>query len=231
MAIPDTDIITWSTVESENKPTDATFIGRNLARQWRNIKSIEREESLDKEFEKTGYLTAAAGSIGSGAAVITIVGEGDLTDIITVRRKMRLTPVAGGDATYVSVGAITYNGGTDTNSIALIELTDTVGSEEYEVDLGVVNPEQSCFPQAYDEGQVVITDPATSAVATFANGVRGLDLSYFVKTIVVSSTGASPSDVVTRIEKDVDEMTIHIKAAPGGGFATTINWAIFRMLP
>lgn len=229
----DISIRRWSTTASENSPTDGEFIGRNLARQWRNIKSIARGESLDKEFEKSGYITATSSSGGSGAGTITIVGEGNLTTTFTTGRKLRLTPTAGGDAIYVAVDASSYSGGSDTTMVTVIELTDTLGTNvEYDIDLGVVNPDASCLPAVYESGQVTITDPATSATATFSDaGLRRSDLMYFAKTQVVSCSGAAPADIVTRVVKSAGSMEIHIKAAPGGGNNTVIDWQVFRSMP
>ena len=54
---------------------------------------------------------------------------------------------------------------------------------------------------------------------------------YFAKTQVVSASGGSPSDVVTRIVKSAGSMDIHIKAAPGGADTTVINWSVFKGMP
>lgn len=229
----DISIRRWSTTAADNSPSDGEFIGRNFARQWRNIKSIERGESLDKEFEKTAYVSASSASAGSGAGTITVAGEGNLSTTFTTLRKLRLTPTAGGDAIYVAVDSVTYNGGTDINTVVLIELTDTIGTNvEYAIDLGVVNPDASCLPAVHESGQITISEASTSGTATFAAaGLRTDDLCYFAKTTVVSADGGASSDVVTRVVKAAGSMEIHIKAAPGAGNSTVIDWQVFRGMP
>lgn len=225
MSIRDLTINQWSETVTENLPTDGTFIGRDLAKHIRNFKSIVRSESLDKEFETQSYSTATAVSLGGGLGLITIVGEGDLTGIFTPMRKIRLS--ASGVPIYVSVDAAVYDGGSDTTTVGVVELTSAVAEVEYAVALGTPIPGASCLPQVYDSGQITITGASTSGTAIFS--VSGM--MYFAKTQVVSASGGSPSDVVTRIVKSAGSMDIHIKAAPGGVDTTVINWSVFKGMP
>ena len=229
MSIRDLTIDQWSETVTENLPTDGTFIGRDLAKHIRNFKSIVRSESLDKEFEVQSYSTATAVSLGGGLGLITIVGEGNLTGVFTPMRKIRLS--AGGVPIYVSVDSSIYDGGSDTTTVGVVELTSAVAEVDYAVALGTPIPGASCLPAYFESGQVTISDAATSATGTFVSNEASDDTLYFVKTQVVSATGASPSDVVTEITKGALGVTITIKAAPGVGNSTVINWAIFRGMP
>lgn len=226
MSIRDLTIDQWSETVTENLPTDGTFIGRDLAKHIRNFKSIVRSESLDKEFETQSYSTATAVSLGAGLGLITIVGEGDLTGLLTPMRKIRLT--VSGVPIYVSVDAAVYDGGSDTTTVGVVELSSAVAEVDYEVALGPPIPGASCLPGYYESGQVTITGAATTATVTFAAaGQRDDDLVYFVKTQIVSATGAAPSDIVTAITKSATGFDITIKAAPTGILATVINWSAF----
>lgn len=230
MAVRDTDIRDWSTTAASNKPTDGTYIGRDLSKQWRNIKSVARVESLDKEFEKTGYVTTTSVHFAAGIGVFTVVGEGDLTGTFSTMRKLRLTE-EGGDPIYVGVDSCSYNGGTDTNTLVVLELTAELGSGPYLIDVGTPNPGASCLPMYHESGSLTIADAATSGTVTFSTFATGADLFYFAKATVVSATGVSPSDFVTRIVKSAGSMDIHIKAAPGVGNSTVIAWGVFRGMP
>jgi len=231
--ITDISIRRWYPAGGDNGPTDGEFIGRNLGRQWRNIKSIARGESLDKEFEPTAFVTASSVSAGSGAGTITVTGEGDLSAIFTTRRKLRLAPQAGDDSIYAAVQSVSYSGGTDTNTVTLNELTDTIGTNVvYDIDLGVVDPDVSCLPGVHEYGEVTISGAASSATASFSGPMlRSGDAFYFVKTQIVSSTGSTPSDIVERVVKDVGAFDIFLKAAPGGGNSTVVAWQAFRGMP
>lgn len=230
MAVRDTDIRDWSTTAASNKPTDGTYIGRDLAKQWRNIKSVVRVESLDKEFEKTGYVTTTSVHFAAGVGVFSVVGVGDQTATFTAMRKLRLTE-EGGDPIYVGVVSCSYNGGTDTNTLVVNELTAELGAGPYLIDVGVPNPDASCLPMFHESGSLTIADAAESGTVTFTNFATGADLFYFAKATVISASGAPPSDIVTRVVKSAGSMNIHIKAAPGAGNSTVIGWGVFRGMP
>lgn len=232
--ITDTDIRRWYVDAADNGPTDGEFIGRNLGRQWRNIKSIARIESLDKEFEKRAWVTATSSTSGGGNGTITITGQGNLSSTLSARRKLRLSPQSGGDAIYAAVQSVSYNGGSDTNTVTLIELTDTIGTNvAYDIDLGVVHPGSSCLPGVHEYGEVTISGASTSGTASFTGAMRrgNSNAFYFVKTQIVSSDAGAPSDIVTRIVKGQVSFDIHLKSAPGVGNNTVVAWQAFREMP
>lgn len=227
MSLRDLTIDSWSETVTENLPTDGTFISRDLAKHIRNFKSIVRGESLDKEFETQSFSTTTATSLGGGLGLLTFVGEGDLTGILTPMRKIRLT--ASGVSIYVSVDSSIYDGGSDTTTVGVIELSSAIADDiTYAVALGTPIPGATCLPLVYDSGQITISGASTSGTAVFALPVG---LLYFAKTQVVSASAGAPSDIVTRIVKAAGSMDIHIKSAPGGSDSTVINWSVFLGMP
>lgn len=224
--LSDTSIIDWSVNTNSNLPTDSTPIGRNLAGQWRNMKSVAREQSLDKQFQRTGTIGTA---IAGGASASAMAMAGDLTTDLVARRKVRLVSTDAASTIYAGVLNSSYDGGTNTTSMLFAPLDGvSVTGGTYYIDLGTELPNKGSLPALFQSGTVTITGGNTNA--TTANFARTeADKSYFVKATVTSTnSGAAGAILVSTIVKGTANMTIGVNADPGGTNATVIGYTIFR---
>ncbi len=225
MAIRDTDITDWSITAAENLPTDGTYIGGDLAGQFRNIKSIFRSESLDKEFQKTGYVTAGA-TAGTPALISFFADDGDLTATFTAQRKVRLRPSDGSDSwVYCAVLSSSFS---STTSVTLVNLSGTVASStEYFVDVGTEQPAYSPIPLFTQSGTVTFVDSNTSKIVLFSHVEP--DDGYFPKLTVISSDSTTAGAlVVDGISKSDDRMIVSTNGSPGAGKTVVFGWTIMR---
>lgn len=225
MSIRDTDITDWSTVSAENAPTDGTYIGGDLAGQFRNIKSVARSESLEKEFIKTGYITAGA-TAGTPAQISFYSSEGDLTGTFTDRRKVRLRPSDGSDDwVYCAVVASSYISST---TVTLVNLSGTVASStEYFVDVGVDYPTKCPLPLWTQSGTVAFVNTNTSVTASFTHSEPDTD--YFPKLTVISSDSTNAgATVVSDISKSRTGLSLTTNQEPGASKTVVFGWTIMR---
>lgn len=77
-------------------------------------------------------------------------------------------------------------------------------------------------------GSFTITDPATTSVISLSPAQS--DTNYDV-LVTPSATGGSPPDaayIVSGIAKTVNDFTVTIKAAPGGGNSVSFNYLLVR---
>lgn len=224
--LSDTSIVDWSVNTNSNLPTDSTPIGRNLAGQWRNMKSVAREQSLDKQFQRTGTI---ATTIAGGASASAMPLAGDVTADLVARRKLRLVATDAASTVYAGILNSTYSGGTDVTTVLFAPLDGiAVTGGTYYVDLGTELPNKGSLPPLFQSGTVTITGGNTNA--TTANFARTeADKAYFVKATVTSTnSGQAGAILVSTIVKGTANMTIGLNADPGGTNATVIGYTIFR---
>lgn len=221
------DITDWSETAADNPPSDGTYIRGNLPRQWRQIKSNVRSESLAKEWQKTGLVTAAAVS-GDPSAIAFDAAVGDVTSTFPVARKVRLRPTDG-SSSYIYCGVLS-SAFTTATAVSLADLSGVVvGGETYFVDVGVELPGSECLPLHTQSGQVTISDTSVSATAALPHAEGDED--YFVKVTVQSTTSAVEGAVIpAKITKGSTSIQITLRDAPGLGTSTVLNWTLMREL-
>lgn len=230
MAIPDTSIWDWTTAANTNLPTDATLIlNGDFARQIRNLKSVARGESLEKEFEATGYTTASTVG-GTPSAIFFAAADGNLVSTFAAGRKVRLRPASGGSS-YVYSSVLEAAFLSMTTQVALVDLAGVLptGTDGYFVDVGVEDPGATSLPLHIQGGTATIANTNTNAVVTFAHAEP--DPRYFVH--VQSLEVALPANArrVESIARTNTGMTITLKAAPGAGNIATLGWVAMREVP
>jgi len=229
MAITDTETRYWDIIAASNLPTGGSFINRDLPRQWRNIKSNVRIESLDKEFEKRKEQPVTVVHSGGGVASMAFaVSLGNLTSIFTVKRKLRFTPVAGGTPTYCAVTSSVF---TTSTAVVLAEMSGALATGgAYVIDVGIDDPTFPSLPGFTQSGSITIADAASSGVASFGRGEPWNDLDYFARATVLSVVGVPTGGqaLVTGITKGLTSMVIVLGAAPGVGNSTVLGWTIMR---
>lgn len=228
MSVRDIAIEDWSETITDNPPSDGTFVRSDLAVQWQNAKAIIRDQSLELDWIRTGWVTASAINSGSGLSQIAFAADlGDLTDQFPVMRKIRLRPSSGiGTTIYAAVVSSLFGGTTSVIMAALVGLASS--SIEYRVDLGFDMPDSEALPLYGQEGSVTITDPDQTAVATFDH--KEPDKDYFVKVTVIESTsGVNGSGFIATIVKAKTGVTIGLAAVPTGGH-TVVGWSLLREL-
>lgn len=225
MAIRDTDITDWSTTTAENPPTDGTYIGGDLAGQFRNIKSISRAESLEKEFIKTGYITANA-TAGSPALISFFSSDGDLTSTFTAGRKVRLRPSDGSDS-WVFAGVL-QSSYISSTSVHLDNLSGTVASStEYFVDVGIEHPTKNPLPRWTQSGTTTFVNSNTSVTTSLTHAEPDTD--YFIKVTPISSDSTtSGATVVKDVTKNRTSIVLATYASPGAAKTVVFGWTIMR---
>jgi len=232
MALSDIEITQWSTDAAGNPPSDGALIGRNhLAGQFRNLKSVVRQQSLEKQWQRTGMLGfGQVNTLETGSAILAIVG--DVAAQFTPRRKVRLRPASGaGSATYVYAGVrnATYDGA----AFTIIELPLVSGSFvddlDYLVDFGTEDPAAPSLPFFAETGRLTIEGEDDSGFALFRSLPGALADNYFFKAMVVSTTSNDANaTIITGISKLAAGATITLRAAPGANNNTVISWLMVR---
>lgn len=225
MAVRDTDISDWSTTTADNLPEDGTLIGRDLSDQFRNIKSVVRSESLNKQWMKLSDLITTTSSSARFTAQFETTA-GDLTAYFPDSRKVRLISLDETATIYCGVIASTY--ALSRTSMTLIALDGAVeNATEYQVAIGTEDPSKSHLPTYAQETTVTISGANTSGAATFTRTEP--DTSYFVKTTVISCNSATAgANVVKSTTKNSANCVIGLAAAPGGATQTVIGCLILR---
>lgn len=225
MALRDDDISDWSTTAASNPPEDGTLIGRNLSDQFRNLKSVVRSESLNKQWIKlSDTVTTTSASARFTAAFATTAGN--LTAYFPVSRKVRLIPTGGSAGTIY--GGIIGSSYTSFTSITVIALDGApVNSTEYSVSIGTEDPGKTHLPIYGQEGTLTISGTSTNGTLTF--GRVEPDTAYFVKTTIISTnSGVAGADIVTGLTKSTANCVISLAAAPGGSTETVIGCTVLR---
>lgn len=229
MAIADVNLEDWFVAAASNAPTDTTFIRRDLPGQWRNIKSVFRGSSLEKEWLRTGKVPSSVSDSGGGIGSMAFVaGDGDLTSTFTILRKVRMRPTAGGTTVYAAVQSSIFIAGQTV--VTLLELVSVpIAGVAYQVDVGAESPTAAGMPFYGESGQLTITDPATTGVATFAHVQPNTD--YFIRPNLISATTAvGGALLVVGIVKTATNATFTLNAAPGGGLVCVWGWTLLREL-
>lgn len=229
MAIADVNLEDWFVAAASNAPTDTTFIRRDLPGQWRNIKSVFRGSSLEKEWVRTGKQPGTVADSGGGIGSMTfLAGDGDLTSTFTVLRKVRMRPTAGGTTVYAAVQSSIFLAGQ--TFVTLLELVSVpIAGVAYQIDVGAESPTHAGMPIYCESGQITITDPATSGVATFAHQQPNLD--FFARANVISATtGVGGALIVVSVTKTKTTATFGLNTPPGGGLAVVLGWTVLREL-
>jgi hypothetical protein len=89
--LSDTDITTWAAdylTADGNSPSDTEYINQLLGAQARNIKSVKRAESLNKQWVRTGY-------VPTYISANSFSHPGDVRTVLAVGRRVRATDGAG----------------------------------------------------------------------------------------------------------------------------------------
>jgi len=225
MAVRDTSIGDWSANAASNPPSDATYIGGDLAGQWRNMKSVARGESLDKEFERTGLVTA--GATGGALSEISFFSDaGDQTAIFPEKRKVRLRPTDGSAAWVYSV--VILASFSSTTSVVLVDVSGMVTTgESYFVDVGTERPGMSPVPLFTQSGTLTFANTTVAANATFTQVEPDED--YFAKLTVTATNSADiGSSVVREVVKSTTGLAVTINAQPGASSEVTFAYSIMR---
>jgi hypothetical protein len=230
--ITDIGIENWSTTAASNLPTDGERVGRNLPRQWRNMKSITRGLSLEKEWIRVGKtpLSVNTPALTPEFCSFSFRGsDGNLTSYFQVGRKVRMRPLSTTlDTVYAVVWSSSYAGVT-TVYIGILSGVLVAGAENYWVDVGADGAGVSGYPLFVEQGAVTISDANTTGTITFT--YKQPDVDYFLKTTVSSTTSAvAGAATVIGTAKTVTGATITLHDAPTLGFSTVVGWALLREL-
>lgn len=231
--ITDIGVENWSTTAASNLPIDDERVGRNLPRQWRNMKSIFRGLSLEKEWVRVGKTPVSVDAPALTPEFCNFSfrsSDGDLRSYFQVGRKVRLRPLASGlDTIYATVWSSSYTSSTSV-FISILSGVLVDGSDNYWVDVGADGPGVSGYPLFIEHGAVTIADAATTGAITFAN--KQPDVDYFLKTTVSSTTSAvAGAATVIGTAKTQTGATITLHDAPTAGFETVVGWVLLRELP
>lgn len=136
MALPDDEIIDWSRgyPTDSNIPIGSDIIGTNLDDQFRLIKSVDRDESVNKGWErwKGLYGTLAYVAINQ----FTLSGDRRTSNggPVEVNRRVKATVTAGSVQGFVSI--VTFNGVLTTVTVVMDGIT-TLDNGLSEVQFGI----------------------------------------------------------------------------------------------
>ncbi len=225
--IPDTHIIDWNIDPDQNAPTDGTYVGTDMPRQLRNIKSITKEQYGDrwvvfplvpKYIDATHVEFADDGTI-YGFPIPVQPGW-------AIRFHSDAGAVSYGYAVAVTVGPPTNVQVKMTQGI-LFGAPGTPGLVQ--MDIGMV-PEARAYHEQGRHGTFTISWTAVSATVTFASiALPPMPRAkYHVIVTATAVTGTPPYNALfpQDILPSVASFQADLQAAPGAGNSVTFDWSI-----
>jgi hypothetical protein len=219
--IPDVHITDWFVDPDDNPPTDGTYVGDDLPRQLRNLKSISREQYNDR-WEPFPLMPTKV-----DADTISFPNDGDAVGF--------LLPVGSGWAVrlWAPNGTLSYGYaravtvGTPT-TVDLVMTTGTIPDQVERMDIGMI-PESRPYHELGRRGQFTVSGTGTTGVITFATVALPPmpRANYHVILTATGFTGAPglPAFYPLSVSTAVTGFTVTFNA-PGAGASITWDWAI-----
>ena len=220
--IPDVHITDWFIDSTLNPPTDGTYIGSDMPRQLRNIKSIVREEYGDR------WQAFPLEPTWVDADTVSFVNDGTTSGFPipifpgwAIRFHSESGVLSYGYATNVTVG---------TPTTVDVEMTQgVIPNPPVRMDIGQI-PESRAYYELGRHGTFTISGTASSATVTFASLAlppmpRAL---YQVLVVATSITGTPPYNALfpQAVTPATTNFVAGLQAAPGAGNSVTFDWAI-----
>jgi hypothetical protein len=220
--IPDVHITDWHVDPTQNVPTDGTFVGTDMPRQIRNIKSIVREEYQDR-WEALPQVPTYV-----DATSFTVPNDGETTGFPL--------PSFGGFAMrfHAGIGTISYGYakgvtlGTPT-TVVVVMTQGVLPTTLARVDMGMI-PESRAYHELGRRGTFTISGTAVSANVTFASIAMPPmpRANYQVMATLTDVTGTPPLSawIVQDILTTKVSFQADLQAPPGAGASVKFDWAI-----
>jgi hypothetical protein len=222
MPVPDTELVQWNTDSTLCSPADSDLIAGNLPGQIRNLKSVFRGHTLEKQWIRRGSGVATYVS----ATSFTVLG--DQTTFYQINRWLRVWSTTAYSIQWVT--GTTYDGGTNITTVNVIPRSGLPLSDPIvELDSSSTGMRERPTPDRGDSGSITIADAATSGVATF--GFPPMENYWLYTAMVITATpgAAALSKVVWKVDTPTTTgFTIHIAAAPIVGESVVVGWSAMR---
>ena len=245
MSITKTTVEQWSESNEGNSPGDGEFIAKELAAQYRNIKSAYRGLSFNKGFEIPDLeLTGAPANYLDILIVYSFVGN--KLDLLQVDRRF-FARHSNGQIKSGQIITSVYTAGENpytTIAVAFIGAWDPSYSEIF---LGIDKAAPAIFPCTPMGGTLAFTGTETTKTVDFAAKVENTDpnftpnnsgsidrryllpvKNYHVNLHVCFATeGAEKqSAIVARVTKDFSGFLVQIFTAPGTDNTVIFDWIV-----
>lgn len=210
MSVIDNDITAWSTTKASNSPTEGAPILRDLAKQFRNVKSVSRAESLRKHQEQPTE-GATFGFVDAETASFTGT---DMDEILQIGRKI----YAYGPSFAERVGWIidaTNTGGSDWLA-AISWITDPWTEDADEVRFGAPRLSPPALPLTILRGRLIYNDETRDeTVSVTFRDVNGntmslRDTAYMLRIQPVRFGTDRSLMIIKQVEKSTSGFTFTI---------------------
>lgn len=222
MPVPDTELVQWNTDPTLCAPSDGDLISGNLPGQIRNLKSVFRGHTFEKQWIRRGTGVATYVS----ATTFTVLG--DQTTFYQMNRFLRVWSTTANTIQWVT-GTV-YDGGTNITTVTVISrdgnpLPDPI----VELDSSSTGMRERPTPDRGDSGSITISDAAVSGVASF-NFTPTNNYWLYTALVITATPGASAlSKVVWKVGTPTTTgFTIYIAAAPIVGESVVVGWSAMR---
>lgn len=222
--IPDVKIVDWNVDPTQNVPTDGTFVGTDMPRQLRNIKSITRGQYQDR------WEPFPLAPTKVDANTVKFDADGTAAGFPI--------PLFSGWAArfHAPNGTLSYGYGISTTigpptTVDLVMTQGTLPDDVLRMDIGMI-PEARANHEQGRRGTFVISGTATTAVITFATiALPPMPRAkYHVSLSSMEATGTGTLNLDAFIPQGITAMSATGFTAnflaPGGGRSITWEWAI-----
>lgn len=222
--IPDTSIVDWNVDPDLNLPTDGTFVGTDMPRQLRNIKSIVRGQYQDRwePFPLAGTKV--------DANTIEFANDGSTAGFPI--------PAFSGWAArfHAPNGVISYGYGIATTigpptRVDFVMTQGSIPDGDIRMDVGMI-PEARAYHELGRRGTFVQNAGDTSVTVTFATiALPPMPrANYHVLLTPGAVTGAPPVSLDSFVPQGFSSLSetsfTALFVAPGGGRTITWHWVI-----
>lgn len=236
MAVTDTNIYDWINAYASgdagppatNSPIGTDVIGTDLDDQFRNLKSVVRQESINKAWERYRGLYGTLAYVSGTQFTVTKTGV-DQTDIFAVGRRVRATIV--GSVLTGTITVSTYLA--DVTTVTVAWDTGTIDATLSEVELGLFLPTQP-FASEINLGTTKKQDKILlykSGNTKYGMGVDGNDdLIIFTpigeKIVLGEMSTADGTSLAAALTIEADQKVTLAAQATGTGHAVRADRAV-----
>ena len=243
MAIKDTKVESWASDNDSNSPGDSEYVAKDLAAQFRNVKSAYRTFSFNKAYE-IPPLEEYSPPAYYLDLLVAYYFVGNQLAMFQPNRKLLVRNSSGQILSGYVISA-SYTHGVSPYTTVTAAFIGTWSASYSELILGVDKTSPAVFPSSSMGGCVAFEGSTSSQVVSFAqvkentapsnaNGFN-LDRRYLlpVKNYHVhlspcykSVDSSQGSSVVFKVTKAFDKFTVQLFQAPGTDKTVIYDWFI-----